>query len=332
MGIAFHFVFRCFSFCLLQKIRADLDRHLSKARPVHLKMVEAQLERMSRDIPDLQSRVVTLQQPLTQSQEEVKRVHEAQQTKQLIDVAALLENDRLKRMIDAIVEDRVSLRMAEVRRSVETSEQRSQQAHDSCKAIKEQTQECVKTLGQMSLTAARSDAALAEVDLRLLAVETNSYNGMIVFKINNFRRRLDEARTGRRVSLYSPTFYTNRHGYKVCLRVYLNGDGSGKGTHVSVFFTIMKGEFDSLLDWPFRAKVTFSILDQGYPRHNRVESFIPDQQSSSFQRPVNDMNIASGCPKMISHDELFSKAGNYLRDDCLYIKAAVDSSACRSDM
>ena len=166
MGIAFYFVFCCFSFCLLQKIRADLDRHLSEATPVHLKMVEAQLERMSRDIQDLQSRAVTLQQPLTQSQEEVKRVHEAQQIKQLIDVAALLENDRLKRMIDAIVEDRVGLRMAEVRRSVEASEQRSQQAHDSCKAIKEQIQEWVKTLGQMGLTAARSDAALAEVDLR----------------------------------------------------------------------------------------------------------------------------------------------------------------------
>lgn len=114
--------------------------------------------------------------------------------------------------------------------------------------------------------------------------------------------------------------------------MYLNGDGSGKGSFVSVFFTIMKGEFDSLLDWPFRAKVTFTVMDQGLPRRHRVESFMPDQSSSSFQRPVNDMNIASGCPKMISHEDLFSRSSNYLRDDCLYVKAAVDQAACRSDI
>lgn len=52
-----------------------------------------------------------------------------------------------------------------------------------------------------------------------------------------------------------PAFYTARYGYKVCLRVYLNGDGTGKGTHVSLFFVVMKGDYDALLPWPFRHKV-----------------------------------------------------------------------------
>lgn len=58
---------------------------------------------------------------------------------------------------------------------------------------------------------------------------------------------------------YSPpnpaAFYTSRYGYKMCLRVYLNGDGTGRGTHLSLFFVVMKGPNDALLRWPFNQKV-----------------------------------------------------------------------------
>jgi hypothetical protein len=37
--------------------------------------------------------------------------------------------------------------------------------------------------------------------------------------------------------------------------LYLNGDGSGKKTHLSLFIVIMRGEYDALLPWPFRNKV-----------------------------------------------------------------------------
>lgn len=50
-------------------------------------------------------------------------------------------------------------------------------------------------------------------------------------------------------------FYTAKYGYKLCLRLYLNGDGSGKKTHLSLFIVIMRGEYDALLPWPFRNKV-----------------------------------------------------------------------------
>jgi len=43
----------------------------------------------------------------------------------------------------------------------------------------------------------------------------------------------------------------------MCARLYLNGDGMGKGTHVSLFFVIMRGAYDALLKWPFRQKVCY---------------------------------------------------------------------------
>lgn len=41
----------------------------------------------------------------------------------------------------------------------------------------------------------------------------------------------------------------------MCLRIYLNGDGTGRGSHLSLFFVVMRGHSDALLKWPFNQKV-----------------------------------------------------------------------------
>ncbi len=42
----------------------------------------------------------------------------------------------------------------------------------------------------------------------------------------------------------SDPFYTKPEGYKMCLSVYANGAGEGRGTHVSAFIRLMWGEYD----------------------------------------------------------------------------------------
>ncbi len=61
---------------------------------------------------------------------------------------------------------------------------------------------------------------------------------------------------------FSPPFYTHPQGYKICFRVIANGQGIGKGTHVSVYVNFMKGEFDDTLKWPFRGSISYQLLDQ----------------------------------------------------------------------
>ena len=55
-------------------------------------------------------------------------------------------------------------------------------------------------------------------------------------------------------------FVYHRNGYKMCIRVYLNGDGMGYKTHLSLFFVLMKGEFDALLKWPFEHKISMILV------------------------------------------------------------------------
>ena len=112
---------------------------------------------------------------------------------------------------------------------------------------------------QMGMHAVR----LAEHELRFQIMETANYEGVLLWKIKDFARRKRDADSGKTLSLYSQPFYTSRYGYKMCARIYLNGDGMGKGTHVSLFFVVMRGDYDALLPWPFRQKVSqsFSLVN-----------------------------------------------------------------------
>ncbi len=54
----------------------------------------------------------------------------------------------------------------------------------------------------------------------------------------------------------------HRNGYKMCIRGYLNGDGMGYQSHLSLFFVIMRGEYDPLLKWPFEYKVSMILVGE----------------------------------------------------------------------
>ncbi|NWQ80220.1 TRAF2 factor, partial [Columbina picui] len=171
----------------------------------------------------------------------------------------------------------------------------------------------------------QKDTGLSNLHKSLLFSEQASYDGVFLWKITDVGRKLQDSVTGRTVSLYSPAFYTAKYGYKVCLRVYLNGDGTGKGTHVSLFFVVMKGDYDALLPWPFRHKVTFMLLDQNNREHI-IDAFRPDLTSASFQRPVNDMNVASGCPLFLPLSKLQSPKYAYVKEDTLFLKCIIETN------
>ena len=40
-----------------------------------------------------------------------------------------------------------------------------------------------------------------------------------------------------------------------------NGDGSGRGTHLSLYVFLLKGEYDDQLQWPFNANITVQLLN-----------------------------------------------------------------------
>eukprot|EP00117_Sycon_ciliatum_P046502 scpid89889/ scgid33303/ TNF receptor-associated factor 3; CAP-1; CD40 receptor-associated factor 1; CD40-binding protein; LMP1-associated protein 1 len=150
---------------------------------------------------------------------------------------------------------------------------------------------------QSSRSIGVQDVQLSDLSLRLDIVDVKTTNGVLVWKIGDISRRRREAISGKTPSLYSAPFYTSPCGYKMCARVYLDGDGMGKGGCISVFFVIMRGEYDALLLWPFQLRVTMMLIDQSdsVVKRNITEVFKPDGRSASFKRPKHEMNTGV-CP------------------------------------
>ena len=96
----------------------------------------------------------------------------------------------------------------------------------------------------------------------------------------------------------------------------------GKGNYVSLFLVIMRSQYDACLTWPFKQKVTFMLFDQGPSGEHVVDTFKPDPSSSSFKRPVSEMNIASGCPLFVPLN-IVETTRNYLKNDTAFVKIIV---------
>ena len=135
------------------------------------------------------------------------------------------------------------------------------------------------------------------------------------FKMNNFRqlRRNDD-------TWDSPPFYTHDQGYKMCLEVEPNGSGDGYGTHLSVFVCLMKGEFDSMLNWPFRGVVTYKLLDQRLGRHVTDVLEFDDSSDDCAERVFSDdTGPGWGCDTFKEYKYL---PPNFLHNDCLQFEVA----------
>ena len=117
---------------------------------------------------------------------------------------------------------------------------------------------------------------------------------------------------------YSPPFYTQPKGYKLCFMVYSNGWRDGEGTHVSAFISVMKGDFDDQLDWPFRGDIHITLLNQANDEghYDMIIKFSTAGGGDTASR-VTQGEISKksrGCHKLISHSDLCPK---YLKNDCL---------------
>ena len=102
--------------------------------------------------------------------------------------------------------------------------------------------------------------------------------------------------------------YTNRYGFKFCARLYL-------------FFVIMKSEFDELQERPFYNEVTLRLLNLDDLEKNISESFMPNRESPSYMKPRIDMNVASGCPRLLQKGKLLNDG--FVKNDCIYIEVTV---------
>uniref|UniRef100_A0A1B6FZK8 TNF receptor-associated factor 4 n=1 Tax=Cuerna arida TaxID=1464854 RepID=A0A1B6FZK8_9HEMI len=152
-----------------------------------------------------------------------------------------------------------------------------------------------------------------------------NHTGTLVWKISDYSAKMADARAKEGMELVSPPFYTSQFGYKLQASLFLNGNGAGENTHLSLYIKLLPGEFDALLRWPFAHSVAFTLFDQSEKACNIVESFVPDPTWENFQRPSKEPDtLGFGFPRFVSHETLTKR--HFVRDDTLYIRVKVDPS------
>ena len=158
-------------------------------------------------------------------------------------------------------------------------------------------------------------------ELEQLSTIACSTNGEYLWRISE----LNANRNSQSVYINSPPFYTGRNGYKMSIRASFNGYDNGNHKHLSIYFVLMKGEYDPLLQWPFRSTVSLILIDQDNRNNDYIKTFEPDPRSCSFQKPKTEMNVASGFAEFADLSVLENKS--YVKDDVMYIKTVVHMNA-----
>lgn len=149
-------------------------------------------------------------------------------------------------------------------------------------------------------------------------------NGSFTWKIYNFSQYRLSAINEQMTVTYSPPFYTNLSGYKLCMGIHLNGVHDGVGRRIALFVYMMQGDYDSILKWPFIERIELSILDQSGQdkRDNITYTLIPGPSMRAFQRPTTSRS-SLGCGfEQFAHIEKICE-GKYTKNDTMLVRAQV---------
>ena len=105
-----------------------------------------------------------------------------------------------------------------------------------------------------------------------------------IWKFSQFEDCLQKAKDGSRTYYRSNPFQNGPYGYRMCVEFHPNGLNEGCDTYLSIFVCILKGQYDDILPWPFKQKVTITLIDQ-QPKSESEKKY-PDDKSPTEQLPT----------------------------------------------
>ncbi|CAF1052247.1 unnamed protein product [Adineta ricciae] len=179
-------------------------------------------------------------------------------------------------------------------------------------------------LNQMRLQEAMNNPLLEPSNLIYEEKPITSSEGTLTWNVTDARSKIAGLTFERGTSIDSPIFYTSPTGYKMLARLFSYGNDRDSRAHLSVFLTLLQGEYDAILRWPFPYNVACCLFDQTNRSRHIIDMFRPDTNSISFQRPCSDTNVASGIRKFCPLALLQNEDSPYIIEDTMFIKITVD--------
>ena len=120
----------------------------------------------------------------------------------------------------------------------------------------------------------------------------------------------------------SPPFTTSPQGYTLCLAVFANGSGDGKGSHLSIYAGIIKGQHDDRIQWPFTGTIIIELLNWLEDKEHYEMTLSIDTNDDCDRVTEGEYGDPYGYDQFISHSSLTSSTTNtqYLYQDCIRVR------------
>ena len=180
-------------------------------------------------------------------------------------------------------------------------------------SVKKHEEEDDKAHLHMSLE--KIDELVSTVSSMRMNANTVDKSMFIIFKMSEYIKK----KQGDDI-FYSEPFYSSPGGYKMRIKVYPNGYGEGKDTHVSIYLQLLVGPYNDNLQWPFIGTLVFELLNQLADRNHHTSTL------ALFEKRDARVGNNWGFGEFFLHSELSDDSTNdtqYLMEDTLYFKVTV---------
>lgn len=130
-----------------------------------------------------------------------------------------------------------------------------------------------------------------ELSIKLENMETHNArrkfcNGTLIWRIENFRNKVDLMRANPTLMYYSCEAFTSPEGYRFCARINL----SQKRDTLSLHIHLMKSDNDYHLEWPFFGRLKISMIHPTDFKESQHDTIMSKPEVQAFHRPAQEIS------------------------------------------
>ena len=126
-------------------------------------------------------------------------------------------------------------------------------------------------------------------------------------------------------SIYSSIFKTSTYGYLFKLRISSTIQSANENQgYLSIYITLLRGESDPILLYPFPYNIYFCLCDQSGQKKHIQSTLKPDRTSPSFARPTSEKNPEIGIKNFCPLNYLTDAQSIHLIDGVFFIRVFID--------
>jgi regulator of replication initiation timing len=145
----------------------------------------------------------------------------------------------------------------------------------------------------------------------------------VTFKwtIANYFEKLRQEKATEGCKEISSPFYLTHCGYRAQIEAYLNGNGTGRDSCMSVFLRIIKGDYDQRMKWPVNLHLVVILVNQA---DSSCDSLKAMGNQFQYNRPCGSSEAESDCwglIEFVSHD--VTRQRQYIKDGKIVLKCRV---------